>query len=80
LKASPGLVYRLHCQGNEIYVIVVNQENRERLAAEFTLSSNGEISEIEVLFEEHDVRVEAGTWRDDFAPYAVHVYRVTKRN
>lgn len=79
LKASPGLVYRLHCQGNEIYVIVVNQENRERLAAEFTLS-NGKISEIEVLFEERDVHVEAGTWRDDFAPYAVRVYRVTKRN
>jgi hypothetical protein len=31
--------------------------------------------EAEVLFENRTVPVKNGTWRDDFGPYAVHVYR-----
>ena len=36
------------------------------------------LKKVEVLFEDRHVAINENSWTDDFNPYEVHVYRITK--
>ncbi|HUT01697.1 MAG TPA: hypothetical protein VM031_04535 [Phycisphaerae bacterium] len=60
--------------GGATYVFAVNMRRKPETAAIALRGAAG--AEAEVLFEGRSVAVEGGTIRDEFAPYAVHRYKV----
>ena len=71
---------RLYSHEGAYHVIAVNHENHAVNAMSFKIqsrsSSNPRIDNVNVLFENRDVQAEEGTWKDDFAPYEVHLYAI----
>jgi hypothetical protein len=60
--------------GDEYYLFAANLKN-ERVQGTFTLRVPAVSSEIEVIGESRALAVEKGGLADEFAPYAVHLYR-----
>ena len=58
-----------------LYLFAVSLRNRPTRAT-FTLRAPTSASQTEVLEESRVVPLEGGRWADEFAPYAVHLYRV----
>lgn len=58
------------------YLFAVGMRHRPT-SATFTLNDPpANVKAVEVIGEDRSIPLEAGTFRDDFAPYAVHLYRV----
>jgi hypothetical protein len=61
-----------------LYVVAVNDENRDAGSAQFSLSDR-QLNDIEVVFEQRMVSADRSeTWTDSFGPYDVHIYRVSE--
>ena len=62
-----------------LYLFAVNYDERA-VAAEATFSVAGLTAgaEVEVIDEDRLLRAQAGSFRDDFAPLGVHLYRIKK--
>ena len=71
---------RLYSHEGIDYVIAVNYENGPVNATSFKIqsrsNSNPRIDNVNVLFENRDIQSEEGAWKDDFAPYEVHLYAI----
>ncbi|MDE0299920.1 MAG: hypothetical protein OXN17_14895 [Candidatus Poribacteria bacterium] len=71
---------RLYSQEGVYHVIAVNYENHPVNASSFKIqsrsNSNPRIENVNVLFENRDIQAEEGAWKDDFAPYEVHLYAI----
>ncbi len=78
VDAGIGVDARLYSHEGVYYVVAVNYENHDISAATFKIQSPAEscIGKVNVLFENRDIQVEEGGWRDDFAPYEVHLYAI----
>ena len=67
---------KLFKDANEYYFIAVNYDDSNCLGVDFTLIDINAVC-ADVLFEDRTVNINNGTWMDDFAPYAVHIYKFT---
>jgi len=63
--------------GDGLYIFAVNLIN-EPAHATFTLNQPSGASEAEVLAESRRIHIPAEQFEDDFPPYGVHLYRVSK--
>ena len=61
--------------GGSVYVFAVNRDPKECQAA-FSVPGKWKA---EVLFEGRSVNVDGASWKDDFKPLEVHVYKLTAR-
>lgn len=61
------------------YVFTVNMRHRPARGS-FALDGVSSSTKAQVLGESREVLVEQGRWSDDFAPYAVHLYRLAPRH
>ena len=61
-----------------VYVFAVNREP-EPCSASFRLPGISPAVRVEVLFENRAFQAAGGSWKDDFKPLDVHVYRVSGR-
>ena len=59
--------------GGSVYVFAVNRDSKECQAA-FSVPGKWKA---EVLFEGRSVNVDGASWKDDFKPLEVHVYKLT---
>ena len=80
VDAADSVDARLYSHEGVYYVISVNFENHHVSAASFKIQSrshsNSRIDNVNVLFENRGIRAEEGAWKDDFAPYEVHLYAI----
>ena len=78
VDAGSSVDARLYSHEDVHYVIAVNYENHDINAATFKIQSPTEshIGKVNVLFENREIQVEEGGWRDDFAAYEVHLYAI----
>ena len=78
VNAGNSVDARLYSHEGVNYVIAVNYENHDINSATFKIQSPTEshIGKVNVLFENREIQVEEGGWRDDFAPYEVHLYTI----
>lgn len=82
IESSSGVKLDLLARksGNALYVFAVNYDER-RKPAEATIKVAGLPAEasVEVVDEGRTLRSAEGAFRDNFAPLAVHVYRIVMR-
>ncbi|MFH1147251.1 MAG: fibronectin type III domain-containing protein [Pseudomonadota bacterium] len=75
-SSNSSLDCRLIKDGSECYLLAVNTLNGAISGASFTVSGTGDLSLIDVLFENgRQVPLVSSSFTDDFGPYQVHVYR-----
>ena len=78
VNAGDGIDAKLYSHEGVIHVIAVNYENHAVNAATFKIlpRSLAQSRVANVLFENREIQIEEGAWRDDFAPYEVHLYAI----
>ena len=78
VDAGDGIDAKLYSHEGVIHVIAVNYENHAVNAATFKIlpRSLAQSRVANVLFENREIQIEEGAWRDDFAPYEVHLYAI----
>lgn len=76
VDAGDSIDARLYSHEGVYHVIAVNYENHDVNAARFEIQTPTEshIGKVNVLFENRELPIDEGGWRDDFAPYEVHLY------
>ena len=77
-----NVIAKLYDYEDCYYVIAVNQEKKPVNGVNFVLEvgkpAGIQVRTAEVLYENRDVMVANGNWNDDFASYAVHIYKIKK--
>lgn len=76
MKKGRRVDYRVKEKHGVVYLFAVNMY-REPATAEFKIAGIGDAT-ADVLHEERSVTVKSGVFTEDFAPYAVHRYRIVK--
>ena len=75
-----GVQARLFRDNDFVYIIAVNHEKLTQKNVMFALqsvSSNMQwADQCQVMFEDRQIRVKGGSWKDDFGSYGVHVYKL----
>ena len=64
-------------QGQDLYVFTVSRSDKSARAS-FTLQDPKQGSAVEVLGEGRNLTPAGGRFEDDFAPYAVHLYKIRR--
>jgi hypothetical protein len=62
--------------GDGLYIFAVNLVNQPAHAT-FTLRQTSMVTEAEVLAESRHITIQSEQFADEFAPYAVHLYRIS---
>ena len=78
---APGSIWRtlaLLCKQHDasLYLFAVSMSGKPQ-TAKFTLATKGKV-EVEVQGEKRKLAASGGRFADEFAPYAVHIYRLPK--
>jgi hypothetical protein len=68
----PAISARLKQHEGKHYLLTANSA---RGAVRAKIVAGAEAKQVEVLFEDRQLTPKSGVWEDEFAPYAVHVYR-----
>ncbi len=80
VDAGDSVDAKLYAHEGVYHVIAVNYENHNVDAATFKFRSQSHseplIGDLNVLFENREIQAEESAWRDDFAPYEVHLYTI----
>jgi hypothetical protein len=83
-EGAESVVARVYDHEDAYVIIAVNQENKPIKEIELKLemmqstSSRIQMGSAEVLYENRRVALSGRSWKDDFASYAVHLYRIMK--
>lgn len=71
---EPALAARAYQDEAAQYLLAVNLADEE-LEADFQ-GAPASLARLTVVFEEREIELRGGSWRDVFAPHQVHVYRI----
>ena len=75
-----GVQARLFRDNDFVYIIAVNHEKPTQKNVMFALqsvSSNMQwADQCQVMFEDRQIQVKGGSWKDGFGSYGVHVYKL----
>lgn len=79
--ASVPIAFSAHETENSLYVFAVAMRPGKASATFTLIDPRHELSDrVEVLGESREVKISAAAFSDDFAPWQVHLYRISKRS
>ena len=73
-SSAPVAAMMKRC-GDSTFLFAVNLRS-EPMRATFSLRGNDSGQKVEIMGESREIRVQNGSFSDDFAPYAVHLYQL----
>ena len=78
VKSANGLQTAVYTHAKAVYVVAVNDQEKDLGRVELSLGGKSTSAAVEVMFEQrHLQREQAGAWSDLFGPYSVHIYRLS---